>query len=181
MDTLSGVTLNAFGDREAPSPYGMWFDGAWDNPRLDDPGVCQGLTDYAMLLAAGPPNKFAIDWSDAVTLFQQGKAAFFIDASLFGPGFEDPDVSLDSRQDWLQRTASAGGRRQFADRTLAVGTRYPQERPEQGRGLVLHPVLTNKANTAELGKCDRWSAAAERLRGPGLHRSPRARVRGGGQ
>ena len=30
---------NAFGDRDAPTPYGMWFDGDWAKPRLTDEGV----------------------------------------------------------------------------------------------------------------------------------------------
>ena len=46
------------------------------------------LAAYAGLLSAGPPNVLALDWPDASLLFQQGRAAFFIDASLFGPGFE---------------------------------------------------------------------------------------------
>ena len=93
MDTLSGVVWNAWGDADAPTPYGLWFDGGWDKPRLTDERVCQGLTNYAKLLATGPENKFAIDWPDATTLFSQGKAAYFIDASLFGPNFENTEVS----------------------------------------------------------------------------------------
>ena len=134
MDTLAGVVLNSFGEQDAPLPYNLWFDGGWDNPRLDDPAICQGLTDYALMLAAGPANKFAIDWPDANTLFQQGRAAFFIDASLFGPGYEDPDAVHRRRQDRLLRPSTPGSRRQLHDRPLAVGPGYPQRtRPTRTR------------------------------------------------
>jgi len=90
MDTLSGVVFDAWGDDPAPPPYGLWFDGGWDKPRLTDPRIVMGLSNYAKLVKAGPPNALAIDWPDANTLFSQGKVAFFIDASLFGPSYEDP-------------------------------------------------------------------------------------------
>ena len=181
MDTLSGVTLNAFGDREAPSPYGMWFDGAWDNPRLDDPGVCQGLTDYAMMLAAGPPNKFAIDWGDANTLFQQGKAAFFIDASLFGPGYEDPDQSIVVGKTGYSALPpqEAGGNSLTGHWLWGLG--IPKNAPEQGRCLVLHPVHDQRRQHGRDRQVDRWSAATERLCQPRVHRLARARVRRGRQ
>ena len=93
-DTLTGLVLNEWPlDRPIQAPYNVWFDGSWSNPRLTDPSIVAGLSDYAKLLAAGPPNKFNIDWYDATALFQQGKVAFFIDASVFGPGFEDPSQS----------------------------------------------------------------------------------------
>ncbi len=93
MDTLSGVVFDAWGPDPAPPPYGLWFDGGWDKPRLTDPKIIAGLTNYAKMVKAGPPNALAIDWPDANTLFSQGKAAFFIDASLFGPSYEDPNAS----------------------------------------------------------------------------------------
>jgi multiple sugar transport system substrate-binding protein len=93
IDTVTGIVLNAFGDRDAALPYNVWFDGDWAKPRVDDEHITLGLSHYAGLLEAGPPNVLALDWPDASTLFQQGRAAFFIDASLFGPGFEDESAS----------------------------------------------------------------------------------------
>jgi multiple sugar transport system substrate-binding protein len=151
MDTLTGLVLNAWGDADAPTPYNVWFDGAWDAPRLDDPAVCQGLTDYAMLLAAGPANKFAIDWPDANTLFQQGRAAFFIDASLFGPGYEDPDQSV-----VVGRTGyavippqEAGGDSMTGHWLWGLG--IPKNAANKDAAWTFIQYMTNDPNTAAIG------------------------------
>ena len=94
IDTVSGMVYNACGDLDADLPYNIWFDDDWDEPRLTEPCIATGLAQYAGMMQAGPPNILALDWPDASLLFQQGRAGFFIDASLFGPGFEDPDDSL---------------------------------------------------------------------------------------
>lgn len=89
VDTMTGVVLNSWGEDPAPLPYNIWFDGAWEKPRFDDPRIAEGLAHYAGLLKAGPENALAFGWEDASRYFAQGKAAFFVDASVFGPGFED--------------------------------------------------------------------------------------------
>jgi multiple sugar transport system substrate-binding protein len=93
MDTLTGVVFDAWGTDPTPLPYNIWFDGDWKNGRFTDPRIVKGLSNYAAMMKASPPNIQAIDWYDANQLFQQGKIAFFIDASLFGPGYEDPQQS----------------------------------------------------------------------------------------
>ncbi len=94
LGTMTGLVFNQVPKSEKiVQPYNIWFDGAWDKPRLNDPNVEQGIVDYAQLLATGPSNKFNIDWPDANALFTQGKAAFYLDASVFGPSFEDPASS----------------------------------------------------------------------------------------
>ena len=93
MDTVCGVVLNSWGARPADLPYNVWFDGAWDKPRFSAPNVRDGIVNYVSLMKAGPSNIQVIDWYDATLLFSQGKIAFFIDASLFAPGFEDPETS----------------------------------------------------------------------------------------
>ena len=75
-------------------PYNVWFDGDWSAPALTDERITAGLSHYAGLMSAGPINIQSLDWPDASLLFQQGRAGFFLDASLFGPGFEDPDASV---------------------------------------------------------------------------------------
>jgi multiple sugar transport system substrate-binding protein len=95
MDTVTGMVFNRVGDEPVMTlPGNIWFDGDWTQPRLTDPEVYTGLADYAGMMKAGPANIQALDWPDASLLFQQGRAAFFIDASLFGPGFEDPEASV---------------------------------------------------------------------------------------
>jgi multiple sugar transport system substrate-binding protein len=94
MDTVTGMVFNQYGDDMVSLPGNVWFEGDWTMPRLTDPRIYGGLADYAGMMQAGPTNIQAIDWPDASLLFSQGKAAFFIDASLFGPGFEDPNASV---------------------------------------------------------------------------------------
>jgi multiple sugar transport system substrate-binding protein len=150
MDTLSGVVFDAFGDREAPTPYGMWFDGDWSKPRLDDPAICQGLTNYARLLAAGPSNRFDVDWDQANALFQQGKVAFFIDASLFGPSYEDPNVSAVAGKVAYAALppASADGSRTGH---WLWGLGIPANSANKEAAWFFIQWMTNKANTSIIG------------------------------
>ncbi len=151
MDTLSGVVFDAFGAADAPTPYGLWFDGAWDKPRLTDPAVCQGLADYAGMLANGPANKFAIDWGEANALFQQGKAAFYIDASLFGPGYEDPDLSVVPGKVGYSPLppASADGKSYTGHWLWGLG--IPRNAANKDAAWYFIQWMTNKANTAKIG------------------------------
>lgn len=93
IDTVSGIVLNGWGAEPTPLPFNLWFDGGWQKPCLNDPRVVEGLTTYARLMQAGPANIKQMNWPEANRLFQAGKAAFYIDASLFGPDFERGDTS----------------------------------------------------------------------------------------
>ena len=73
VDTMTGVVLNAWGEEPAPLPYNIWFDGAWEKPRFDDPRIATGLAHYAGLLKAGPENALAFGWEDASRYFAQGQ------------------------------------------------------------------------------------------------------------
>ena len=151
MDTLSGVVWNAWGAGDAPTPYGMWFDGGWDKPRLTDEGVCKGLANYGKLLAAGPANKYAIDWPDANTLFSQGKAAFFIDASLFGPSYEDASVSqVAGKVGYVALPPVTAGGDSFTGHWL-WGLGIPKNAVNKDAGWYFIQWMTSKANTAKIG------------------------------
>jgi multiple sugar transport system substrate-binding protein len=93
MDTFTGVIFNSWGSDPTPLPYNLWFDGDWKKPRFTDPRIVEGLSNYAALMKYGPPNIQSIDWNEATQLFSQGKVAFYVDASLFGPDFENPSSS----------------------------------------------------------------------------------------
>lgn len=151
MDTFSGVVFDAWAAKDAPPPYGLWFDGAWDKPRLTDPAVCAGMTNYAKMLAAGPANKFAIDWPDANTLFSQGKAAFFIDASLFGPSYEDPTNSQVAGKVGYSALppVTAGGQSYTGHWLWGLG--IPKNAPNKDAAWYFTQWMTNKANTAKIG------------------------------
>lgn len=93
IDTVSGIVLNSWGTDPTPLPFGLWFDGDWRRPRLNDPRIVAGLATYAQLMRAGPPHIKQMDWAEAIQRFQAGKAAFFIDASLFGPDLEGAEAA----------------------------------------------------------------------------------------
>lgn len=93
IDTVTGFVYDSWGNQDVNYPQNVWFDGSWAKPQLDNPDILRGLTNYAELMKSGPINIQSIDWPDAERVFSQGKAAFFIDASLFAPGFEDKKAS----------------------------------------------------------------------------------------
>ena len=93
IDTITGIVNNSVGSSDWSAPYNVWFTGDWSKPRMDDPDIVRGLTNYAELMKAGPINIQSMDWPDASQYFMAGGAAFFIDASLFAPGFENPEDS----------------------------------------------------------------------------------------
>ena len=76
IDTISGLVFNAWGERSIEGPYGVWFDGDWDKPRLDDPAIQKGLSDYAGLMQAGPSDILSYNWNEAGNAFCNGQAAF---------------------------------------------------------------------------------------------------------
>jgi multiple sugar transport system substrate-binding protein len=150
MDTFSGVVYDAWGAKEAPPPYGLWFDGGWDKPRLTDPAICAGMANYAKLLAAGPANKFSIDWPDANTLFSQGKAAFFIDASLFGPTYEDAAQSQVVGKVGYSPLPAGSADGSYTGHWL-WGIGIPKNAPSKDAAWYFIQWMTNKANTAKIG------------------------------
>ena len=94
IDTVTGLILNSWGNAPSPLPYNVWFDGDWQAPQFIHPKIVAGLTAYARLMQAGPPDIPEMDWPQATDLFQTGKAAFYIDASLFGPGYEQASSAI---------------------------------------------------------------------------------------
>ena len=151
MDTLSGVVFNSWGPDPAPPPYGLWFDGGWDKPRLDDPRIIGGLTNYGKLIKSGPPNALAIDWPDANTLFSQGKVAFFIDASLFGPAYEDPNVStVAGRVGYAALPPATAGGPSLTGHWL-WGLGIPKNAPHKDAGWCFIQWATSKEMTAKIG------------------------------
>jgi len=150
MDTLTGVVLNSWGKEPTPLPYNIWFDGDWSNSRLTDPRIVAGLTNYSRLVAAGPPNALSLDWPDASTLFAQGKAAFFIDASLFGPGFEDREQSqIAGKVTYAQMPPTSNG--QLTGHWM-WGLGIPANSENKGPAWYFIQWATNKENTALIGQ-----------------------------
>jgi multiple sugar transport system substrate-binding protein len=130
-------------------PYNVFFDGAWNKPRMTDPAIEQGISDYAQLIAAGPPNKFALDWPDASALFTQGKAAFYLDASVFGPNFEKPDQSaIVGKVGYAPLPAAAPG---GTSGLWSWGLSIPTASTHKGAAWIFTQWFTDKQRTAEIG------------------------------
>lgn len=94
-DTITGIVYNAVGDGGFNNAAELYLaDGkSFSTAKFDDPDIIRGITRYAQLMQAGPDNILSMDWPEAGRTFELGKAAFFVDANLFAPGFEESDMS----------------------------------------------------------------------------------------
>lgn len=150
VDTMTGIVLDAWGDEPAALPYNIWFDGSWSKPRFDDPRIATGLSYYAGLLEAGPPSVLSYGWEDASRFFSQGNAAFFVDASVFGPGFEDPSSSAIAGKVGYAPLPPSAGDIGYSGH-WSWGISIPQNSPEKDAAWLFVQWATNKKMTAELG------------------------------
>lgn len=166
IDTVTGIVYNAWGEEPTPAPYNVWFDGDWSRPRLTDPRIVRGLADYAGLMRAGPPNILAIDWPEASLLFQQGRAAFFIDASLFGPGFEDPSASqVAGRTGYAPIPPQEPGGRSWSAHWM-WGLGIPANAREPEAGWLFIQFMTNRESEPLIGKLHGGAARLSTWRNP---------------
>ncbi|UCH25704.1 MAG: extracellular solute-binding protein [Trueperaceae bacterium] len=151
MDTVTGMVFNAFGADPVELPYNVWFDGDWANPRLTDERVATGLSHYAGMMSAGPANIQALDWPDASLLFSQGLAGFFIDASLFGPGFEDESASVVAGRVGYRviPPVSEGGASLTGHWMWGYGIPANSQNPEAAWYFIQY--ISNKDNAAQIG------------------------------
>jgi len=151
MDTVTGMVINVTGPDAVELPYSVWFDGDWTNPRLTDPQIVEGLSHYAGMMAGGPLNIQALDWPEASLLFQQGLAAFFIDASLFGPGFEvEEDSVVAGRVGYHVLPPTAEGAASFTGHWLwGYGIPANARSPEAAWYFIQY--ISNKDTAATIG------------------------------
>lgn len=92
-DEFAAMILDYWGDRPYDLDKFVYFDSSW-KPRYTDPSISQAFQTWATVMKNGPPGITSYDWSEATTLFAQGKAAtYWFDASLFRGIFEDPTQS----------------------------------------------------------------------------------------
>ncbi len=151
IDTVTGIVYNSFGSDPTPLPQNVWFDGDWSKPRLTDPRIVRGLSNYASLMKSGPINIQAMDWPDAARTFQQGRAAFFIDASLFGPGFEDESSSrVAGRTGYRVIPPDAPDGASYTAHWM-WGLGIPANAPNPEAGWYFIQWMTNKAGEARIG------------------------------
>ncbi|BCH08397.1 hypothetical protein MesoLj131c_26550 [Mesorhizobium sp. 131-3-5] len=151
VDTMTGIVLDAWGDQPAALPENIWFDGDWAKPRFNDPRIAKGLSYYAGLLKAGPPSVLSYGWEDASRFFSEGHAAFFVDASVFGPGFEDPASSKIAGKVGYAPLPPSAGNIGYSGH-WSWGISIPKNSKKKDAAWLFVEWATGTAMTAELGK-----------------------------
>ena len=150
IDTITGVVYNAWGDRNVSYPQNIWFEGNWNNPQMDHPAIQRGLSQYAGLMSAGPDDVKAYDWDEAGTAFQRGLAAFFVDASLFGPWFEEKDSPSRGNTGYAVLPPQVkGGKSYTAHWQWGLG--MPANAREKDAAWYFIQYMTNKQNEPKIG------------------------------
>ena len=160
MDTFSGVVYDAWGAKDAPPPYGLWFDGAWDKPRLTDPGVCAGMTELRQAPRGRSGQQVRHRLARREHTLPAGQGRVLHRREPVRAFVRGRDQVGGRRQGRLLADPASHGRRRLLHRPLAVGSWDPEERPEQGRRLVLHPVDDEQGEHGQDRSHDRWRAAA---------------------
>ena len=150
IDTITGVVYNAWGDRNVSYPQNIWFEGDWNRPQMDHPAIQRGLSQYAGLMSAGPDDVKAYDWDEAGTAFQRGLAAFFVDASLFGPWFEEKDSPSRGNTGYAVLPPQVkGGKSYTAHWQWGLG--MPANAREKDAAWYFIQYMTNKQNEPKIG------------------------------
>lgn len=152
IDTVTGFVNNSVGDSDRSAPYNVWFAGDWNKPRMDDADIVRGLANYAELMKAGPINIQAMDWPDASQFFMAGGAAFFIDASLFAPGFENADESPIAGKIGYSVIPIDNDEGQPYTAHWQWGYGIPQNAANAKAGWLFIQYMSNPANATAIGK-----------------------------
>ncbi|MBS0563275.1 MAG: sugar ABC transporter substrate-binding protein [Proteobacteria bacterium] len=151
VDTMTGIVFDAWGGDPIKLPENVWFDGDWTKPRFNDPKIAKGLSYYAGLLKAGPPSVMSYGWEDASRFFADGHAAFFVDASVFGPSFESPDSSkIVGKVGYAPLPPSAGDIGYSGH--WSWGLSIPKNSQKKDAAWLFVQWATGKAMTTEFGK-----------------------------
>jgi multiple sugar transport system substrate-binding protein len=151
VDTMTGITFNAWGGDAIKLPENVWFDGDWSKPRFNDPKIAKGLSYYAGLLKAGPPSVMSYGWEDASRFFADGHAAFFVDASVFGPSFENPESSKVSGKVGYAPLPPVAGDVGYSGH-WSWGMSIPKNSVKKDAAWLFVQWATGKAMTTEFGK-----------------------------
>ena len=150
IDTITGVVYNAWGERNVSYPQNIWFEGDWNRPQMDHPAIQRGLSQYAGLMSAGPDDLKAYYWDEAGTAFQRGLAAFFVDASLFGPWFEEKDSPSRGNTGYAVLPPQVkGGKSYTAHWQWGLG--MPANAREKDAAWYFIQYMTNKQNEPKIG------------------------------
>lgn len=152
IDTITGFVNNSVGSDDRSAPYNVWFNGDWSQPKINHPDIVRGLSNYAELMKAGPVNIQALDWPEASQLFMAGGAAFFIDASLFAPGFESKDDSPIAGKIGYSVIPIDNDEQQPYTAHWQWGFGIPQNAANSEAAWLFIQYVTNEANATAIGK-----------------------------
>ncbi|MES2434891.1 MAG: sugar ABC transporter substrate-binding protein [Pseudomonadota bacterium] len=151
VDTMTGIVFDAWGGDAVKLPENVWFDGDWTKPRFNDAKIAKGLSYYAGLLKAGPPSVMSYGWEDASRFFADGHAAFFVDASVFGPSFESPDSSKVAGKVGYAPLPPSAGDVGYSGH-WSWGISIPKNSQKKDAAWLFLQWATGKAMTNEFGK-----------------------------
>ncbi len=134
-----GTLANTFG--------GRWFDGEW-RPQLDSPEWHRAVALYVDLLQKyGPPGVSSNGFSESLTLFENGRCALWIDATVAAGTLSDP------------RESAVAGSVGFAPAPVAVTTHGAQWLWFWGLGV---PSASRHAEAAS--RFVQWATSREYIR-----------------
>ena len=101
-------------------------------------------------MSAGPEDIQAYDWNEAGTAMQQNLAAFFLDASLFGPWFESDGSPSQGKIGYtVIPPQSAGGQSYTAHWQWGIG--MPANAANKDAAWYFMQYMTNKQNEPVIG------------------------------
>jgi sorbitol/mannitol transport system substrate-binding protein len=153
---LLGTMANSLGAR--------WFDEAW-RPQFDGPEWAAVLDLYLDLMAFAPPGAEEQGFNELLALFEQGRCALWIDATVAASVVNDPEESAVAGQVGFAMAPDAGlGRRANWLWAWALAVPASSDATEEARRFVAW--ATSRDYAALVAERDGWDAVP-----PGTRRS----------
>lgn len=109
--------------------FGGQFIDADGNSAIGTPEALAAYTYYTDLLRNyGPPGTINMSWPQAIAVFQQGQAAFYLDADILYPNVLNPDASLVvDKVGFAPFPEGPAGRRPYSVTSWAIGMNAESE------------------------------------------------------
>lgn len=153
---LIGVMANSLGAR--------WFDEDW-RPQFDTPEWRATMALYLELMALGPPGAEANGFNENLRLFEEGRCALWVDATVAASFVTDPDVSTVVGQVGFALAPDAGlGKRANWLWSWALAVPASTDAPEAAEAFAAW--ATSRGYTDLVASREGWAAVP-----PGTRRS----------
>ncbi len=137
--------------------YGArWFDADW-RPEFDGDAWASAVNDYVGLLTDfGPPNSAVNGYTELLDLFQDGKCAMWVDATVAASSISDPETSSVARQVGFALAPDHGlGKRSNWLWSWALGVSAASEHQEAAKAFVAW--ATSEEYAALVADREGWS------------------------